>query len=64
MWVKKEATCKLYIKLSMKINLLVEFNREKYNLNCKSHIYKSKTMTENFYNYPFKSIHKILNYKL
>ena len=47
----------------MKINLLVEFNREKYNLNCKSHIYKSKTMTENFYSYPSKSIHKILNSK-
>ena len=29
---------------SMKANL-IEFNWEKYNLNYKSHIYKSKTMT-------------------
>ena len=28
----------------MKINLPVEFNRDKYNLNYKSHIYKIKTM--------------------
>ena len=34
-----------YNVLSLKINLLVEFNREKYNLNYKSHIYKSKTLT-------------------
>ena len=47
----------------MKVNLLVEFDREKYNLNYKSHIYKSETMIENFYKYPSKSIHKILNYK-
>ena len=31
-------------KFSMKINLPVEFNRDKYNLNYKSHIYKIKTM--------------------
>ena len=30
----------------MKVNLLVEFNREKYDLNYKSHIYKIKTMTQ------------------
>ena len=29
----------------MKVNLPVESNREKYNLNYKSHIYKIKTMT-------------------
>ena len=28
----------------MKVNLLVEFNRKKYNLNYKSHIYKMKAM--------------------
>ena len=40
--VKKETKfCK---KLSMKVHLLVEFNREKCNLNYKSHIYKIKTM--------------------
>ena len=46
-----------------KVHLLIEFKREKYKLNYKSHIYKTKTMT-NFYKYPSKSIHKILNYKL
>ena len=29
----------------MKVNALVEFNREKYDLNYKSHIYKIKTLT-------------------
>ena len=29
----------------MKVNFLVAFNKEKYNLNYKSHIYKNKTMT-------------------
>ena len=29
----------------MKVNLLVEFNGEKFNLNYKPHIYKSETMT-------------------
>ena len=29
----------------MKVNLLEEFNREKYNLNYKSHIKESKTLT-------------------
>ena len=29
----------------MKVNLPVEFNREKYDLDYKSHIYKIKTMT-------------------
>ena len=49
----------------MKVNLLVEFNRTRYNLNYKSHIYKIKTMTnlKNFYKYSSKSTHKILNYK-
>ena len=46
----------------MKVNLPVEFNREKYNLKYKSHICKIKTDT-NFCKYPFKSTHKILNYK-
>ena len=32
-------------KENMKVNLLVEFNREKYNLNYKSHIYRIKTST-------------------
>ena len=43
MKVKKEIT-KFCKNFSMKINLLVEFNRAKYNLNYKSHIYKSKIM--------------------
>ena len=47
----------------MKVNLLVEFNREKHNLNYKSNIYKNKTDI-NFYKYLSKSIHKILNLKL
>ena len=38
----------------MKVNLLAEFHREKYNLNYKSHIYKIKAMTnlKNLYKYP------------
>ena len=28
----------------MKVNLLAEFNKEKYNRNYKSHIYKTKAM--------------------
>ena len=28
----------------MEVDVLVEFNREKYNLNYKSHIYKIKTV--------------------
>ena len=50
---------------AMKVNLLVEFNRKKYYLNYKSHIYKIKTKTnlKNCYKYPSKSTHKILNYK-
>ena len=49
----------------MKVDLLVEFNRKKFNLNYKSHIYKIQTMgnLKNFYKYPPKSTHKILNYK-
>ena len=49
----------------MKVNLLVEFDRRKYNLNYKSHIYKIKTMAnlKSFYKYPSKSCHKILNHK-
>ena len=43
MRVKKEIT-KLCSKLFMKVNLLIEFNKEKYNLNYKSHIYKMKTI--------------------
>ena len=46
----------------MKVNLLVEFNRGKYNLNYKSHIYKIKS-DRNFYKYPSKCIHMILNCK-
>lgn len=42
--VKKE-TSKLCYKLHMKINFPKEFNSEKYNLNYKSHISKTKTMT-------------------
>ena len=41
--IKKETT-KSCNKLSMYIKLLVEFTREKYNLNYKSHVYKIKTM--------------------
>ena len=29
----------------MKVNLLVQYNRKKYNLNYKPHIYESETMT-------------------
>ena len=43
MIVKKEIT-KLCSKLFMKVNLLIEFNKEKYNLNYKPHIYKMKTI--------------------
>ena len=43
MRLKNEIT-KFCNKLSMKVNLLVVFNREKYNLNHKSHIYKIKTI--------------------
>ena len=32
-------------KLFMKAYLLAEFNREKYDLNCKCHTYKIKTVT-------------------
>ena len=59
----KKIIIKFCNKLSMKVNLLVEFNREKHNLNYKSNIYKSKTDI-NFYKYLSKSIHKILNLKL
>ena len=45
----------------MKVNLLTEFNSEKYNLNYKSHFYKSKTIHK-LLKMPIKSIHKILNY--
>ena len=41
--VKKEMT-EFCEKLSVKVYIPVEFNREKYNLNYKSHIYKIKTM--------------------
>ena len=49
----------------MKVNLLVEFNRKKYNLNDISHINKFKTMAslKNFGKYPSKITQKILNYK-
>ena len=44
----------------MKVNLLVEFNKEKYNRNYKSHVYEIKTDI-NYYKYPSKSIPKIQN---
>ena len=47
--VKKEIT-KFLNKFYMIVNLPVEFNMEKYHLNCKYHIYKIKTMTETFSN--------------
>ena len=49
----------------MKVNFLVEFlNREKCNLSYKSQIYKiEKNYDINFYKYPSRSIHMILNYK-
>ena len=49
----------------MKVNLLVEYNGKKHNLNYKSHICKIKTIInlKNFYKYPSKSTHEILNYK-
>ena len=42
---KKKKKKKFCNKLSVKVTLLGEFNREKYNLNYKPHIYKSETMT-------------------
>ena len=47
--VKKEIT-KFLNKFYMIVNLPVEFNMEKYHLNCKYHIYKIKTTTETFSN--------------
>ena len=44
----------------MKVNLPVEFNKEKYNRNYKSHVYKIKTDI-NYHKYPSKSIRKIQN---
>ena len=41
----KKAITKFHNKISIPVNLPVEFNREKQNLNYKSHIYKIKTMT-------------------
>ena len=43
MRVKKEII-KFCDRLLMKVNLLVKYGREKYNLNYKSHIYEIKTM--------------------
>ena len=54
MWEKKKHITKFCDKVSIKVNFR--------DLNYKSHIYKIKTMT-NFYKYPSKNIHKILNYK-
>ena len=45
MKVKKEITKFCNKLLSVKVNVLVESNREKYSLNNKSHIFKIKTMT-------------------
>ena len=42
MRVKKKEITKLCNKLSMKVDLPVEFNAEKCNLNFQSHIYQKK----------------------
>ena len=44
---KKKEITEFWKKLSMTVNLLIEFNRKIYNLHYKSHTYKIKTMTLN-----------------
>ena len=44
MRVKKKEITKLCNKLSMKVDLPVEFNAEKCNLNFQSHIYQKKNI--------------------
>ena len=41
----KKRIIKFCNKLSVSVNLPVEFSNENYYLNCKSHTYKIKTMT-------------------
>ena len=50
MWEKIEIT-KLCNKLFMKVNLPVEFNREKYDLNYKCHIDKIETFYKHLHIY-------------
>ena len=45
---KKKEIRKFCKKLSMNVNLPVEYNAEKYDLNYKSHIYNTKTMTQSY----------------
>ena len=40
-----KGTTKFCYRLYMKVNLPIEFNREKFHLSCKYHIYIIKTMT-------------------
>ena len=41
----KNEIAKFYNKLSMKVNLPAELNSGKCSFNCKSRVYKIKTMT-------------------
>ena len=45
---QKKKIRKFCKKLSMNVNLPVEYNAEKYDLNYKSHIYNTKTMTQSY----------------
>ena len=42
---KRKEITRFSKKVCMKVNLHTEFNRAKYDLNHKSHIYEIKTMT-------------------
>ena len=48
LWEKKKEIRKFCKKISMNVNLPVEYNAEKYDLNYKSHIYNTKTMTQSY----------------
>ena len=56
---KKEIT-NFCNKLFMKVNIPVEFNREKYNLNFKSHAYKIKAITKTSTNTHLKEFVRFL----
>ena len=57
---KKEMTL-FCNKLSMEVNIAIEFNREKYDVNCKP---ISCLLWQKSYQYPFKkSIYKVLSFK-
>ena len=64
MWELKKSK-KLCNKFSMKVNLLVKFNRKNITLTTNLIFTKLKLwqIIKNFYKYPSKSINKILNDK-